>query len=110
MPHSRGNLPVEWVSSDIIRQAFNDGQYYEKARRGQLRSYVKRTSHPAHPPQGEPVCTRSQIVVYYSPDGDPVALVHQYLRPNGQLGASGLPDPKRLFLEDRILSVRSTEQ
>jgi hypothetical protein len=43
----------------------------------------------------------SQTVEYY--DGDNrVALVHQYLRPDGTIGASGRPDPKAL-LEDGIL-------
>jgi hypothetical protein len=46
-------------------------------------------------------------VYYYTQDGNPIAVVHQYLRPDGTIGASGRPDPKRLFLEDRILAVRS---
>jgi hypothetical protein len=32
-----------------------------------------------------------------------MAIVHQYLRPDGTLGASGLPDPKWLRDGDRIL-------
>lgn len=33
-------------------------------------------------------------MVYYSVAGDPVAIVHQYVLPDGMLGASGRPDPK----------------
>jgi len=104
-PHSL--LPVEWVTEEIIRQDFNDRHLYDKVKSGELTSIIKRSSHPSTAPPGEPVCTWSQIVIYYTRSGEPVAVVHQYLRPDGTIGASGLPDPKRLFLEDRILSVRS---
>jgi hypothetical protein len=99
--------PVEWVSNSVIRQYFNQGKYYERMKSGELVAYRKKNSHPDPPPRGEPFCTHSQILYYYTKDGAPVAIVHQYLRPDGKLGASGLPDPKRLFLADRIMSVRT---
>jgi len=37
-----------------------------------------------------------------------MAIVHQYLLPDGSIGASGLPDPKWLRDGDRILKYRST--
>jgi hypothetical protein len=43
------------------------------------------------------------MVKYYSQDGEVLALVHQYLRPDGTIGASGKPDPKRLYLTNEIL-------
>jgi len=53
---------------------------------------------------GQPPGTRSQIVRYFRRSDDlMVAIVHQYLRPDGTLGASGLPDPKWLRDGDRIL-------
>lgn len=55
--------------------------------------------------RGEPECTRSQVLRYSTLDGQWMVEVHQYLRPNGSLGASGAPDPKRLRLEDRIVVV-----
>lgn len=105
MSHPRDPLSIEWVSADIIRQHFNNGQYLERVQSGELVTVTKRNSHRA--PPGEPFCTHSQIVYYYTKDDQPVAVVHQYLRPDGTLGASGRPDPKRIFLEHRILSVRS---
>jgi hypothetical protein len=99
--------PIEWVSSEIIRHRFNDSHLYEQAEAGDIVTDVKRASHPDTPPTGEPVCTYSQIVFYFSIDGEALAIVHQYLRPDGAIGASGRPDPKRLFLKDQILSVRS---
>jgi hypothetical protein len=50
--------------------------------------------HPAAPWAAQPVCTRSQMVEYLDADGAGVALVHQYRRRDGSLGASGRPDPK----------------
>lgn len=42
------------------------------------------------------------MVSYRDNDGNEVARVHQYLRTDGTIGASGKPDPKRL-LEGRTL-------
>jgi hypothetical protein len=105
---SDSETQVEWVSEDIIRQIFNDHRIYELVKDGILRTYLKRNSHPTNPEKvGQPYCTWSQIVIYYDKNDKPVAIVHQYLRPDGKLGASGLPDPKRIFLENRIISVRA---
>jgi len=101
-------LPVEWVSENIIQDAFNSGQYWERVKAGELNSVVEKDRHPNPPPSGEPLCTRSQYVVYRTLiSGEFVAGVHQYLREDRTLGASGKPDPKRLVFEGRILAVRS---
>jgi hypothetical protein len=42
--------------------------------------------------------TKSQIVAYINSNGQQVALVHQYLKPDGTLGGSCKPDPKELLL------------
>ena len=108
---SSGKNQIEWVSKDIIRQIFNEKKLFEQAQTGQLVMYVKRNSHPTNPPPpGEPLCTWSQIIYYYTHDGNPVAIVHQYLRPDGTLGASGLPDPKRIFIEGRIVSTHTEKK
>jgi hypothetical protein len=44
------------------------------------------------------------MISYRDRNDDEIARVHQYLRPDGSIGASGLPDPKRLF-EDRVLYI-----
>lgn len=41
--------------------------------------------------------------MYLDADGNQIALVHQYLRRDGTLGASGLPDPKWLLHEGEVL-------
>lgn len=53
---------------------------------------------------GMPLGTLSQLVEYY--DGDvSIALAHRYLKPDGTLGASGKPDPKRLTVGDEVWVV-----
>ena len=46
---------------------------------------------------GEPPGTRSQVIRYVDSAGLWIVEVHQFLRPNGTLGASGRPDPKAWF-------------
>jgi hypothetical protein len=45
--------------------------------------------------------TLSQFIKFFAENGDPVLMVHQFLRPDGTIGASGLPDPK-MMLKDGI--------
>jgi hypothetical protein len=102
--------PVEWVSPSIIRKLFNDGQYYHRVLSGQLTTYIKADTVLKTPPDGELSGTRSQIVIYYDLDGQFVAIVHQYLRLDGTLGASGKPDPKKLFHEGRMYAAGKESQ
>ncbi|MCY4437144.1 MAG: hypothetical protein OXE05_07405 [Chloroflexi bacterium] len=52
------------------------------------------------------------MVIYYEDlQGEnlrPVALVHQYLQPDGKVGGSGRPDPKWLRLPDGTI-IAATE-
>lgn len=76
---------------------FNDGGYFDMVEGGRLKEDVVETRHPSAPLAPVPHCTESQGVAYRSQDGTEIAYVHQYLKPDGKLGASGAPDPKRLF-------------
>lgn len=98
--------PIEKVTEDEIQEIFNTNRFYEKLLAGELVANKKRNSHTA--PDNEPYCTHSQIVNYYDADGNRIAVVHQYERPDGTLGASGRPDPKRIWLEDRIISLKTS--
>lgn len=83
------------VSPKDIRKLFSESGYAERLEKGELRSVLKKNTHPTSPKAPVPFCTRSQLVVYL--DGKKaVAIVHQYLKPDGKLGASGKPDPKWL--------------
>jgi hypothetical protein len=100
----------EWVTQERIQDLFNSCQYYEKVVRGELNKRIWGYDNHLKPKQrqklGEPKCTRSQIVVYRDSQGQILALVHQYRRKNGELGGSGKPDPKRLFISGKIVAVR----
>lgn len=104
--------PTEWVTPYIIQEMFNENQFYEKVLRGELRQRIFRYDNHLKPKQRrkltEPRCTRSQIVLYSTPEGKPVAIVHQYRRPNGELGGRGKPDPKRLFVSYKVIAVRES--
>lgn len=95
---------MEWVTQDRIQQLFNKGHYHDRVQSGELVAFPKSRSHTA--PPSEPRCTWSEIIVYYTRELDPIAMVHQYSRPDGTIGASGLPDPKCLWLEDKMVKSR----
>lgn len=89
--------PICIVSAAELRRMFNEQDFWGRAERGELMQSLMADSHPSSPRANLPICTRSQMVAYFD-KGVKVALVHQYLRPDGTLGASGRPDPKRLLL------------
>jgi hypothetical protein len=90
--------PVKRINVWLLRKMFNEGHYLEQAKQGILTSRLMRDSHPSPPRANEPICTRSQYIIFIDRNGKKVAAVHQYLRPDGTLGASGLPDPKELYI------------
>lgn len=105
-------LPIDKVAEEIIQQLFNRGQYQERLLRGELRTVVIKSRPPKNLPPGEPQPfwgeppgTLSQVLAYKERNGNTVAIVHRYWRPNGTIGASGKPDPKRLYLADRIVEL-----
>ncbi len=90
------DVPSVVVSSAIIRMAFNQGGYWERLRQGQFRARVIRHRELVPTPDWLLPGTASQVIAYEDRHGAWVAIVHQYLQPNGTLGAGGLPDPKWL--------------
>jgi hypothetical protein len=52
-------------------------------------------SDPVRPGHHQPIGTKSEMVPYRL-NGKQIAICHRYRRPDGTLGASGLPDPKML--------------
>src|SRR5204862_7447467 len=78
------------VDSRDLREMFNELRYWGLVKSGRWDTEVREDGHPSPESSGEPYCTRSQIVAYLDESGDQVALVHQYLRRDHSLGASGL--------------------
>jgi hypothetical protein len=98
------------VPPDELRAMFNEGGYFERVQAGELLAEVAYNRHPCPPRVNEPYCTRSQTVHYVDlQEGREVAVVHQYLREDGSLGASGLPDPKRICQGDTVFLVELPE-
>jgi hypothetical protein len=81
---------------------------YERLLDGELSAVIDR-DYLAPSSQRQPAGTRGQRVLYFEGDVQ-VAVVHQYLQPDGRLGASGLPDPKWLLDGATILMVESPKR
>jgi hypothetical protein len=102
MTEPPNHLPV---SAEALQEMFNAGGYVEKVERGVLAVEIRRDKHPAPPKANQPYCTCSQILAYLNADGNRIAVVHQYLLPDGKLGGSGRPDPKALLVGDTLYYV-----
>jgi hypothetical protein len=98
--------PVRVVSATELRAMFNAGRYWQRAQTGELREVIVRDGHPSAPKATEPFCTRSQTIIYIDSGGRRIAVVHQYLRQDGTLGASGAPDPKKLWRDGVVYEAR----
>lgn len=89
----------------MIRRLFNEGGYQARLEAGDLLASVEKSA-PAHPGAGQPPGTVSEMVWYFEQTEKGlrrVVLVHQYVLPDGSIGGSGLPDPKRLLIGEEIL-------
>jgi hypothetical protein len=94
--------PSRKANPGELRKIFNDGRYLERALLNQLLVSTE-SSKPAPPSSGQPPGTMTEMVWYFDLQAERIALVHQYRLPDGTLGGSGLPDPKRILLDDQIL-------
>jgi len=96
--------PRRRVAPDEIRERFNTGDYVRRAESGELRVAIvadRRLRDETCLARGEPLGTRTQMIAYYE-GSERVALAHRYLRPDGTIGATGLPDPKELLVEGEL--------
>ena len=103
MPPLPENEQLEYTTTTSIRRLFNESQYPDTIARGLLTPKLLRDDVLKEPGErGEPPGTRGQLVRYSDHNGRWVVEVFQYLRPDGTIGASGRPDPKRLRLGGKI--------
>jgi len=77
------------------------GQFYARVQSGEWTAHILESRISTALTQ-ETVEITSVMLSYRDQDGNEMARVHQYERPDGSLAASGLPDPKRL-VQDGIL-------
>jgi hypothetical protein len=92
---------IKRVTSEQMCKRFNDGSYWAKVLKGEWTAHVLE-SNISHLLTSETVEITSVMLSYHDENGDERARVHQFMRPDGTLAASGKPDPKRL-LENGIL-------
>ena len=95
------SLPIKRISVDDMRQRFNSGGYYENVQSGRWSAHTLE-SRISDALTEETVQITSVMLSYRDENGDEMARVHQYQRPDGSLAASGKPDPKRL-VQDGVL-------
>lgn len=95
------------VTPAMIRQMFNQSDLPERIAAGLLEAMSLRNEHVQYPAaKDEPFCTHSQMIRYSDESGWLVELF-QYVRPDGKLGASGLPDPKRLRMGGQVYRAKA---
>lgn len=98
--------PIERVSPEEIRRIFAEADYEGRVQRGEVLVRIIEDNHPSRTKANEPFCTRSQMIQYRRQrDNAVLVLAHRYLRTDGAIGASGKPDPKKIYLADRILVI-----
>jgi hypothetical protein len=90
------------ITTTEMQRMFNEGGYWDKAKSGEFTAVTLEHRHPSLTAANEPFCTYSQMVSYRDASDNEMARVHQYLRPDGTVGASGKPDPKRLFVDGTL--------
>lgn len=85
-----------------LRWRFAEGDYLNRAESGEFECCLA-DSNPSRSPD-EPTGTRTVVVSYVDDSLNRIFMVHFYLRPDGTVGGSGMPDPKWLF-EDGVVYV-----
>ena len=96
-PRNQTADTVTIMPPETIQAAFNESQISRDVAAGALGVRVLTGRHLSEPQSvGEPWCTHSQYLRYVDAEGVLQVEVHQYLRPDGTIGASGRLDPKLL--------------
>jgi hypothetical protein len=98
---------VTYVTDWELRAMFNDYGYMAMIESGELNYRLAANNHPSRPLAQVPHCTRSQMLSYLDKHGQELFRVHRYLLPDNTIGASGKPDPKRLYHDGQWYLVRS---
>jgi len=104
---SEGGFAEVETDAATIRRRFSELGIMAELGRGELDLVIIRDAL-ALPERGQPPGTRSQMVRYFR-GVQQVAIMHQYVLPDGSIGAGGTPDPKWLLDGDTILKIRYSE-
>lgn len=94
---------IEKVSPNTIRMLFNASEYPQLINNGELEKVTLKMKVLQNPGlRNLPNGTKSEIILYRDRTRDLFVIIHQYLKPDGTLGASGKPDPKRIKIEGKM--------
>lgn len=96
---------VKYVTQEEMRKLFKNHSFLDRIQRGELTPCLKGKARHVSNPSHTEHCSMSQMVYYFDRQGRPLVLAHQYVRSDGTLGASGLPDPKRLQIGDIVYKL-----
>ena len=91
--------PSQKVDKKTLQDVFNKSGYYQKVKEGKLASLIRKNNPVQRNliDNGFDPRSKTQTIIYLDSEGNEIAKVHQYTRPNGTLEASGLPDPKKVL-------------
>jgi len=80
---------------------FNEGRYWERVQAGELIAVTLREGSP-DPANQQPAGTKSVVYVIRTREGEDLVHAHAYVKPDGAIGASGRPDPKRIYKDGTV--------
>lgn len=97
---------IIYMPADKLRELFNQSQYPELIQQNKLVKEIVRSrllQESALLGKTLPPGTKSEIIIYHDPANKGLyAKVHQYILPDGTIGASGKPDPKAILLDGKM--------
>lgn len=100
-PRAKWPKPTRILPAVDLQAYFNRNDLEQRAASGEFIVEIHDEYHP-QTLKHEPFCTWTRVYRYLSHDREPIALVHQYERPDGTLGGSGRADPKSLVVGDEV--------
>ena len=83
---------------------FNEERFVERSQTGEIKAVVVHSGTPS-PDVGLPLGSRSQLLSNRDLNGLELARAHQYVLPDGRVGASGKPDPKRILKDGKLFRL-----
>jgi hypothetical protein len=92
-----------------MRELFWSERLLERSESGEWRKTKVRESPISLIYSGKH-CVASQVWLWIDGNDEERVRVHQYLTADGQIGASGKPDPKRIFLNNTIYRLTRPSQ
>src|SRR3989442_13633575 len=85
-----------------IGAMFNKERYWERVQAGELVAVPIHTGTPS-PESGQPPGTTTKtFAIRETANGPDLAHAHAFIRPDGTIGASGKPDPKRIWKDGKL--------